>query len=153
MKSQFSFTKAVFAGITGTIIMTLFTYMGGMMNIKMNVPEMLAGAFGGKIFIGWIMHFMIGTALALNYGLVFYSKFNIIPFWLRGAVFGIIPWLMAQVVVMPMMSMMNGMTYSSGLFSGSMMLAAASLVGHLIYGAVVGSIYKPGAKLVTAQSL
>ncbi len=150
MKSQFSFTKAIAAGITGTIIMTLFTYMGGMMNIRMNIPEMLAGVFGGKLFIGWIMHFMIGTALALNYGLVFYSKSDINPFWLRGAVYGIIPWFIAQVIVMPMMSMMNGMTYSSGLFSGSVMLAAASLVGHLIYGAVVGSIYKPEPKLVTA---
>jgi hypothetical protein len=55
---------------------------------------------------------------------------------------------MAQVIVMPMMSMMNGMPFSSGLFSGSAIMAMASLVGHLIYGAVVGSIYKTEPKLV-----
>ena len=29
MNSQFSLTKAVIAGIAATVVMTLFTYMGG----------------------------------------------------------------------------------------------------------------------------
>jgi hypothetical protein len=37
------------------------------------------------------------------------------------------------VVVMPMMGM--------GLFSGSMVMAGGSLIGHLLYGAVVGAVY------------
>jgi hypothetical protein len=43
------------------------------------------------------------------------------------------PWLLAQVVVMPMMGM--------GLFSGAMNLAMGSLIGHIIYGGVVGAVY------------
>jgi hypothetical protein len=42
------------------------------------------------------------------------------------------PWLMAQVVVMPMMGM--------PLFSGSMAMAMGSLVGHLVYGVVIGAM-------------
>jgi hypothetical protein len=42
------------------------------------------------------------------------------------------PWLMAQVAVMPMMGM--------GLFSGSLPVAMGSLVGHLMYGAVIGAV-------------
>ena len=57
MKSQFSFTKAVVAGISATVVMTLFTYMGGMMNIKMDIPAMLGNMFGGSLVIGWVMHF------------------------------------------------------------------------------------------------
>lgn len=150
MNTQFSFTKAVVAGISATVVMTLFTFMGGMMGIKMNIPEMLAGMFGGKIIIGWIMHFIIGIVLAFNYGVIFYSKFKIQPLWIRGAVFGLFPWFMAQILVMPMMSVMNGMSFSSGLFSGSIMMAMASMVGHLVYGAVLGSIYKPELKLSVA---
>jgi uncharacterized membrane protein YagU involved in acid resistance len=52
---------------------------------------------------------------------------------LRGAIYGLAPWLLAQVAVMPMMGM--------PLFSGSAVLAIGSLVGHLVYGAVIGGIY------------
>jgi len=93
---------------------------------------------------------MIGIILAINYSVVFYSNYEINPTWLRGAIFGIIPWIMAQFFVMPMMNMMNGMSFSSVLFSGSIMMAMASLVGHLIYGTVVGTTYKPGVQVVTA---
>ncbi len=95
------------------------------------------------------MHFMIGTILAINYGLIFYSIVNINPAWLRGAIFGILPWLMAQVIVVPMMSVVNGMSFSSGQFSGSVIMATASLIGHLIFGAVLDLIYIPAPKLVT----
>jgi hypothetical protein len=44
---------------------------------------------------------------------------------------------MAQIVVMPMMGM--------PLFSGSAVMAMGSLVGHLVYGAVVGGMYGPVA--------
>lgn len=150
MKSQISFTKAIVGGLSATIIMTLFTVMGGMMNIKMDIPAMLGSLFGGNLIIGWLMHFMIGIILAVNYAVIFYSKSNTQPLWLRGAIFGIIPWFMAQIMIMPMMSMMNGMPFSSGLFSGSIIMTTASLVGHLVYGAVLGSIYKPNPKLVVA---
>jgi uncharacterized membrane protein YagU involved in acid resistance len=151
MNSQFSFSKAVVAGIVATVVMTLFTYMGGMMGIKMNIPEMLGSMFGESLIIGWMMHFMIGIVLAVNYGIIFYSRVNINPLWLRGALFGLLPWLMAQIMVMPMMSLMNDMPFSAGLFSGSVMMAMASMVGHLVYGAVLGVVYKPEPKLLTAN--
>ena len=50
----------------------------------------------------------------------------------RGALFALAPWLLAQVVVMPMMGM--------GLFSGAMSMAMGSLIGHIIYGGVVGAV-------------
>jgi uncharacterized membrane protein YagU involved in acid resistance len=51
----------------------------------------------------------------------------------RGAIYSIAPYLMAQLVVMPMMGM--------PLFSGSATLAMGSLIGHIVYGAVLGGIY------------
>ena len=143
MKHQFSLSRTILAGIIGTVIMTLFTYMGKLMNIEMNIPAMLSSMFGGNLIIGWIMHFMIGTFLAFFYTFLFYEKISVNPVWLRGAIYGILPWLMAQILVMPMMSLMNGMSFSGGLFSGSFMMAMASLIGHLIFGAVVAIIYEP----------
>ena len=45
-------------------------------------------------------------------------------------------------MVMPMMSLTNGGSFVSGLFSGSLLITMASLMGHLLYGAVLGSFYK-----------
>ena len=150
MKQKFSLSRAIIAGLAGTVMMTLFTYMGQFMNIKMDIPAMLSTMFGGNLILGWVMHFMIGIVLGVNYGALFYSKFNITPIWLRGVIFAVFPWLMAQLVVIPMMSIMNGMSYSSGFFSGSIIMAMASLMGHFVFGAVVGFVYKPEVKLVTA---
>jgi len=66
--------------------------------------------------------------------------------------YGIFPWLLAQIVVMPMMMVMGGGSYISGLFSGSIMMAMASLAGHLIYGAFLGIICKPQINTVNATA-
>jgi len=91
---------------------------------------------------------MIGIYLSINYTLLFFPRTKIQPLWLRGVAFGFIPWFMAQIIVMPMMNIMNGMNFTSGLFSGSTMMAIASLVGHLIFGAVLDIIYRNETKLV-----
>jgi len=51
-----------------------------------------------------------------------------------------------------MMSLLNGGSYVGALFSGSIMMAMASLVGHLIFGAVLGIIYKPESSLSKATA-
>jgi len=97
----------------------------------MNPAVMLAGAMGGNLALGWAAHFMIGITLAAGYALVG-SKLPG-PGMARGALFGIAPYLMAQTIVMPMMGM--------PLFSGSVAMAMGSLIGHLVYGMVIGGIY------------
>jgi uncharacterized membrane protein YagU involved in acid resistance len=55
------------------------------------------------------------------------------PGFVRGALYGLFPWVVAQLVVMPMMG--------AGPFGGSFGAAFGSLMGHLVYGAVLGGIY------------
>ncbi len=153
MKNVFSLSKAVSAGIAGTVTMTIFMFMGKFMGINMNVPKMLSSMFGGNLAIGWIMHFMIGIFLAVSFGLIFYNVISAENRIVKGMLFGIIPWFMAQMIVMPMMSVMQGMNFSDGLFSGSLKLAFASLIAHFVYGAVVGAIYKPQLKTAANPSV
>jgi uncharacterized membrane protein YagU involved in acid resistance len=143
MKSRFSIQSALIAGITATAAMTIFTYMAPLMGFEMNIPKMLAGTMKIPIVFGWIAHFMIGIILAFSYAAIFLPTTKKESSWKSGAIFGLIPWLIAQIMVMPMMNLLNGGNYVDALFSGSIMVAMASLVGHLIYGAVLGSIYKP----------
>ena len=151
MKTRISLNSALLAGFIGTAAMTAFTYLAPLMGFKMDIPAMLAHTMHAPIIVGWLAHFMVGETLAIIYVLLI-NKLNIEPNAKNGALYGILPWLAAQLVVMPMMMVMNGMSYSAGLFSGSAMMAMASLVGHLIYGAFVGFIYKPQQQAAKAVS-
>ena len=128
-----NYTKVIGAGIVGTLAMTAMgVWIAPMMGIgKMNPADMLASQMGGNVLLGWMGHLMIGVALALIYAAVAASRLPGPPA-IRGAAFALVPWLMAQVVVMPMMGM--------PLFSGSATVAGGSMLGHVVYGAVVGGI-------------
>jgi uncharacterized membrane protein YagU involved in acid resistance len=110
----------------------------------MNPAEMLAGQMGGMIALGWAAHMMIGVILAVAYAALAAPTLPGAP-WLRGAVFSMAPWLVAQLMVMPMMGM--------GVFSGSMVMAGGSLIGHLMYGMVVGAVYgEPGGQAAVGRA-
>lgn len=125
--------KAVLAGIAGTAAMTAVgIWLAPAMGLpRMNPAEMLAAAMRGMMLLGWVAHFMIGIVLAASYALVAARLPG--PAAVRGALYAILPWIVAQTVVVPMMGM--------PLFSGSAVMAGESLVGHLVYGLVVGVIY------------
>lgn len=136
--------RAVLAGIAGTAVMTMLMVMAPRMGMpRMDVGAMLGSVMGGSVALGWAAHFMIGAALAVAYALVFAARLPGAPA-LRGAGFSLLPWLMAQLAVMPMMGM--------GLFSGSMLAAGGSLMGHLAYGAVLGAAYGPGSTTGTTAT-
>jgi len=129
--------KAIGAGIAGTIVMTIMTMVAPMMGMpKMDIPAMLANFMGFPVVVGWFAHFMIGTVLALLYVYVFIGKLPGAP-WLKGALYGLFPWFLAQVMVNPMMG--------AGVFAlntpAPIQMVMGSLIGHLVYGAVVGLVY------------
>ncbi len=128
--------RAVLAGLGGTVVMTMLMLLAPAMGMPpMDIGKMLAPQMGGVLALGWMAHFVIGVLLALIYAGFFADRLPGAPA-LRGALYGLLPWLAAQVAVMPMMGM--------GLFSGSMAMAGGSLMGHLVYGAALGLIYGAG---------
>ncbi len=138
---RLNFFSALRAGIAATLVMTIMTMIAPMMGLpEMNIPGMLAGFLGVPVLVGWLMHFMIGITLAIIYGGILAGRFANARL-LDGAIYGLAPWLMAQLAVMPMMGM--------GLFSGSFMMATGSLIGHMVYGAVLGAVYRP--RLIHAE--
>lgn len=143
MKTQISIKSALTAGFVATAAMTAFTFMAPLMGFEMDIPKMLAGTMGAPLIVGWLAHFMVGLVLAILYVVIFLPILNKKANFKSGALFGLAPWLLAQIMVMPMMSLLSGNGFSAGLFSGSIKIAFASLMGHLIYGAVSGILYSP----------
>ena len=144
MKNVFSIKSVLISGIAATAMMTLFTYMAPLMGIKMNIPAMIADAMGLPLVFGWAAHFMIGIILAFIYAGIYLPATKSESSLKNGAIYSLFPWLMAQIVVMPMMSAMKGMDLISGLFSGSILQAMGSLAGHVVYGLVLGKLYSLG---------
>lgn len=126
------------SGLIATAVMTMLMLVAPMMGMpKMPIGNMLAGFMHIPVFAGWIIHFVIGVILAAVYLFVWKNR---LPGngWLNGAVFALIPFLMAQILVMPMMG--------AGLFASHtpapLMMVMGSLLGHLVYGAVLGLLAK-----------
>lgn len=130
--SNLNLRRTVAAGLAGTAAMTMVMLAAPFMGLPpMNIGRMLGSVMGGSVALGWAAHFMLGTGLAGAYA----ALARRLPgsTLVRGMIFATAPWLMAQLIVMPMMG--------AGLFSGSALVAGASLMGHLVYGAVVALVY------------
>lgn len=128
---------ALLAGILGTIAMTMLTYIAPMMGMpEMDIPQMLSGFMGVPVVAGWLAHFMVGAGFAVLYGYIFVSRIPGSP-PVKGAVYGLIPWFLAQVMVNPMMG--------AGIFAlntpAPILMVVGSLMGHLVYGGVLGAVY------------
>ena len=130
--------RAVVAGLLATVAMTLLFFLepllglprmaeGGILSTVMSatVAYLPVGFVGG-----WLIHFGVGVILALLFALVAAAR---LPgsMTVRGIIFGIIVFVLAQLVVMPLVG--------AGLFSGgNLARLTGSLAGHVVYGAVLG---------------
>jgi hypothetical protein len=137
--------RALGAGAAGTAAMTMLMLAAPMMGMpKMPIGEMLGRFLGIGAAAGWAMHGVIGLVLGAIYAAVAVGRLPG-PAAIRGAVYAFLVFLVAQVVVSPMMG--------GGVFSGGQMpVIAGRLLGHLVYGAVVGGVYglSPAPVLGTA---
>ena len=128
--------KAIAGGFIGTVMFTLMMrvvapMMGVRMDIVAKLGEMTHTGMAGGLF----MHFLNGTVIfPLIYVYLLYRLLPGAP-WQKGLLWGVILWLGVEIVMMPMMG--------SGIFSmetGGVKAVIAALMGHLVYGAILGAI-------------
>ncbi len=128
--------RAILGGIVGTAIMSLMMmYVAPVMTGRpMDIAEMLGGMLGGYI-MGLVAHLMMGIIVfPLAYAFVAYRFLPGAPV-VRGLAWGIILWVVAVVVVMPMAG--AGVLMAN---VGGMAAVGASMMGHLVYGGLLGAI-------------
>jgi len=134
-------TRAAAAGVIATGVMTALWLVEpsiGLPNIaigqmlstfmSVSVAHLSVGAAGG-----WVIHAGMGILLALIYAGFFATRFPGSPL-VRGALYGVLVFAVAQCAFMPLVG--------AGWFSGgNVELLIGSLLGHLVYGSVMGWIY------------
>jgi hypothetical protein len=128
-----SFKKAFLAGVAGTVVMTIFSFISNYLQLpKMDWHVLIASFFHMSTVFGWVMYFAIGIGLAYLYGAFFRS---VLPAqsWGRGMIYAVILWAIMGMVLMPVFGM--------GFLYGSMMMAVATFIGMGLYGATVGYLY------------
>ncbi len=137
-----SIQKTVFAGIAGTIIMTMVMFIAPLMGLpKMNAAEMLSSMMGLPIAAGWMMHFMIGIVFAFSYSFI-YTKFVKKGYaLLNGMIFGVAVFVFAQMMMLVMGAIMGSAPKPEG---GMLLNIVGSLIGHIMYGIPVVMIAKKG---------
>jgi hypothetical protein len=133
--------RALIGGFVGTLV---FTLMGKFLaphviGQPMDVAAMIAPMLGGSHLVGVIAHFVTGTVVFPIAYLVIGVNRLPGPYWLRGVLFLIPLYLIAMIVVMPILG--------QGLFFGDPPKAMVALMGHLVFGLAMGAIIgKPGAR-------
>ncbi len=135
--------KGLLAGFIATVVLSVLMVLKAVMGMMpdVNAIKMLVhmghGMLGmtGSPVVGWIAHFIIGTAV---WGILFAVLVNRIPGTspiVKGLIFGTAAWVLMMVLVMPMAG--------AGLFGLHLGMGApaATLVLHWVYGAVLGAVY------------
>jgi uncharacterized membrane protein YagU involved in acid resistance len=133
--------RAAAAGLIGTGVMTALLLVEPSVGLpKIAMGQVLSTSLGlisahltiGPA-LGWILHFIVGMLLGLVYAAVFDRRLPG-PALTRGLLYGILVFVVAQLVFMPLVG--------GGVFSrGDVELLAGSLFGHLVYGGLTGWIY------------
>ena len=129
--------KTILGGLVGTAVLTMMMYFVAPMMIghSMDIAAMLGSMMGNNWALGMAAHWMNGVVIfPLIYAFLIYKLLPGSPV-VRGAIWGLVLWLIAQVMVMPMM---GAGFFSSG--AGGMMAVVASLMGHVLYGGILGKI-------------
>ena len=128
--------KTIAAGFIGTVMFTLMMrFVAPMMGVRMDIVAKLGEMTHTGMAGGLFMHFLNGTVIfPLIYVYLLYRLLPGAP-WQKGLLWGVILWLGVEIVMMPMMG--------SGIFSmetGGVKAVIAALMGHLVYGAILGAI-------------
>jgi uncharacterized membrane protein YagU involved in acid resistance len=115
-------------GLAGGVMFGILMQMMGM------IP-MVAMLVGGKsLAVGWLVHLAISAFIGATYALLFARwATRLVPAALIGMGYGLVWWVLGPLLIMPAKLGMPTFTFNT--------TAWQSLMGHLIYGLVLGTVY------------
>jgi uncharacterized membrane protein YagU involved in acid resistance len=131
--------QAIAGGIAGTAVITLAMFLLSLAGM----PDINYGHIIGQFLhtsegVGWLLHFVIGIVLAFLY-VYFFREFLPGPYWVKGMVYGVLPWVISLIMLFPMVDTLNlkDTTQSPGVF------LISSMIAYLAFGAVMALVAHP----------
>lgn len=126
-KKQWKWSAGVWGGLAGGVV---FGIMMGMMGMLTTIAGMMGSH---SALVGFAIHMMISIVFGL--GFVLFSRLFRFHEGISGILYGIVLWFLFPFVLMPLMM---GMGQPFQFTTASML----SLVGHMMFGAITGLVYK-----------
>ena len=154
MIRRVAFGKAIFAGSVGAvawevIVRVLLLFGVRVYDLVYTLGTMIAGEVSALVWwpIGVTLHVTVGAIWAIFYAYFFWSTYDWRPF-AQGLLFSLGPAMLAGFIMVPQIDFMHplildGKLPSTGVFALNFGLGgpAGIVIGHLIYGAVMGGLY------------
>ncbi len=126
--TQNALVAGVAGGISGGIVFGVFMQMMGMMPMI----GMLVGT--ESVAVGWVVHLAISAFIGATFALLFGRRaMGIGISALLGLLYGIVWWILGALLIMPTWLGMGVFVIDS--------MTLQSLMGHLMYGLVLGVVY------------
>ena len=129
--------------IAGVVFGILMTIMNAPSPDGTEVPmmKMVAMVVGStSLFVGWAYHLFNSAVIGAVFGALFNKRlttYKNATGW--GAFYGAVWWVIGGLILMPIM--LGNEAFAPLVNPGMRSIAMGSLIGHLIYGLVLGSAY------------
>lgn len=137
MPSRDNLLRGLIAGFAGTVVISLFVLLKEATRVLygLDLVGLLSGAFETPLWLGWVMHFLIGTVVWGGLFAVLAPRIPGSTCVVRGILFAVAAWLLMQLVVMPLAG--------QGFFGTRYTFWApfVTLALHVLYGAVLGGVF------------
>lgn len=131
---RYFIARVLLAGLAATLLLTLMMYQGAPMitGKAMDIAGELSVMMNLSWGMGMAVHFILGVLMfPAAYVLVAQSRLPGTAV-ITGTLWGLLLWAVAMLIMSPMMG--------KGVFMGAVPAAMASLMGHAVYGGVLGAI-------------
>ena len=141
----------IVAGLVGTVAISMVMAIAPRMGMpKMAIWEILGSMFSakGNNGLGWVMHGMMGVIFGIVYAALWGAGVGSVSAVI-GIIYGAVHWLVVGLMMggVPMMhaGIRSGSVQAPGVFmisTGGVMAFMGGLIGHVVFGVVVASIYR-----------
>jgi uncharacterized membrane protein YagU involved in acid resistance len=144
MKPNAKVVSAIVGGLIATAIITLLALTGPVfspspMDLAAMVMSLVLSLASQPFILAFVIHLVSGSLIfPLIYVFLVYPRLMGPP-WLRGLLFGTALWVLVQLIVLPM----AGLGPLSSRAPSPVVAAGSSLLTHVLYGVILGSIARP----------
>jgi hypothetical protein len=136
-------TAHVTPGVTGLVNRGIAGIVGGLvggiafgvlMQVTGMIPMVAMLVGSESVGIGWLVHLVISVGIGASFGLLLGAAATGPARAIGlGAVYGLVWWVLGGLLIMPAWLGMGVFTFNA--------MAWMSLLGHLIYGVLLGAVY------------
>lgn len=131
MTNKINISAGVIGGAIGGVPFGMLMGMMGML------PMVAMMVHSQSVVVGFIVHMIISMVTGIAFAYLFGSKITTTGSGVKfGLIYGVIWWFLGPLIFMPMILGMGTMLSVEGMLN-----AMPSLMGHLIFGGVLGAYY------------